>query len=335
MKKLIVILGLSIAVSGCVLNEKTTDLKYIQPAKYEEPVPIEYPAPPEPAPVDQQQRRIEPFEPEPAIKSKNSVEATTNARLNSTQKARDDQFFNAITVYHFKRGLVYEVYTCPNNITTLIFEEGEEFDLADLGGNSDSTKWDQPKLINRGKRIHLFIRPVRPHLSTNLVIPTNKRTYFIELKSYENTYHTAVEWQYPEDDYQRTADTIYNDYKKEQDTVYSIDLNNINMDYEIEGNAPFRPVSVFDDGQKTVIKFPENISTGELPPFFVLTENKEVQLVNYRFKSGSYIVDRVISGGVLQMGSENSMQKVFIYNKKSKSYNDFASSEYQRYSHAR
>jgi type IV secretion system protein VirB9 len=85
----------------------------------------------------------------------------------------------------------------------------------------------------------------------------------------------------------------------------------LDFDYKIEpkGHAPsWTPVHVFDDGQKVFVKFPENVSTMEIPPLFVIGAHGEAELVNYRFEDGYYVVDRLFSVAELRLGSKD--QKV-------------------------
>ena len=56
----------------------------------------------------------------------------------------------------------------------------------------------------------------------------------------------------------------------------------------------WQPIRVFDDGLKTYIQFPTNMAATEAPPLFLIGADKQVQLVNYRYLNGYYIVDRLI-----------------------------------------
>ena len=64
--------------------------------------------------------------------------------------------------------------------------------------------------------------------------------------------------------------------------------------YAVSGsNPPWKPLRAFDDGEKVYIQFPPGIAQGELPPLFVIGAQGDGQLVNYRFRSPYYIVDRL------------------------------------------
>jgi type IV secretion system protein TrbG len=61
------------------------------------------------------------------------------------------------------------------------------------------------------------------------------------------------------------------------------------------------PQAVYDNGQKTFIRFDPSILHGESPALFVM-EPGEVQLVNCRVKQNLYIVDRLFEVAELRLG---------------------------------
>jgi type IV secretion system protein TrbG len=52
------------------------------------------------------------------------------------------------------------------------------------------------------------------------------------------------------------------------------------------------------------IQFPAGIAQGELPPLFVVGAQGAAQLVNYRFRSPYYIVDRLFGAAELRLGAD-------------------------------
>ncbi|KND59159.1 Conjugative transfer protein TrbG [Candidatus Burkholderia verschuerenii] len=68
------------------------------------------------------------------------------------------------------------------------------------------------------------------------------------------------------------------------------------------GHPSWKPLRAFDDGQKVYIEFPPGIAQGELPPLFVIGPQGDGQLVNYRFRSPYYIVDRLFGAAELRLG---------------------------------
>lgn len=82
-------------------------------------------------------------------------------------------------------------------------------------------------------------------------------------------------------------------------------LENLRFRYAISGSNPsWKPLRAFDDGQKVYIQFPAGIAQGELPPLFVIGPEGDGQLVNYRFRSPYYIVDRLFGAAELRLGGD-------------------------------
>ena len=73
-----------------------------------------------------------------------------------------------------------------------------------------------------------------------------------------------------------------------------------------------RPVRVFDDGSKTYIQMPAGVQHREAPVFVVLNANGNGEMVNYRVKDQTYIVDRLFTRAELVLGSDKKAEKVEI-----------------------
>ena len=75
------------------------------------------------------------------------------------------------------------------------------------------------------------------------------------------------------------------------------------LNYRIWGDKPaWRPIRVFDVGRQTFVEFPASIAVGEAPPLFVVRDNGEAQLVNYRVSGRVYVVDRLFDAAELRLG---------------------------------
>jgi len=141
-------------------------------------------------------------------------------------------------------------------------------------------------------------------LKTNLVIATNRRTYLIELTSTEKAWMASVSWDYPKDRMlalQRQASQA----QAAAPVDAGLTLERIRFRYAISGsNPPWKPLRAFDDGEKVYIQFPAGIAQSELPPLFVIGTQGDGQLVNYRFRSPYYIVDRLFGAAELRLGAD-------------------------------
>jgi type IV secretion system protein TrbG len=216
-------------------------------------------------------------------------------------------YINAVQVYPFASGALYQVYTAPGQVTDVALQEGEQLVGSGPVAAGDTVRWiigDTESGTGPTKRIHILLKPTRPDLVTNLVINTDRRTYLLELRSAEKTYMASVSWQYPGD--QLIALRRQNITAEAMMPVMTgVDISRLRFRYAIEGdNPPWRPLSAFDDGSKVYIEMPAGIAQGEAPPLFVVGPEGDGQLVNYRVRQNYYIVDRLFAAAELRMGGE-------------------------------
>jgi type IV secretory pathway VirB9-like protein len=220
--------------------------------------------------------------PESGDPRKRVEKANAAARVQPTRNG----YINAVQVYPFSPGALYQVYAAPGQVTDVVLQEGEQLVGSGPVAAGDTVRWiigDTESGAGPTKRIHILVKPARPDLISNLVINTDRRTYLLELRSAEKTYMASVSWQYPQDQ-----------------------LIALRFRYAIEGdNPPWRPVSAFDDGSKVYIEMPSGIAQGEAPPLFVIGPEGDGQLVNYRVRQNYYIVDRLFAAAELRMGGEH------------------------------
>ena len=239
--------------------------------------------------------------PEPADETVRVARANRDARMAPTR----DGFINAIQVWPYSEGALYQVYAAPGRVTAIELQTGEELVTVAAG---DTVRWivgDTSSGAGENLRVSVLVKPIRSDLNTNLVITTSRRTYLIELTSTEKAWMASVSWDYPKDRMlalQRQARAAQASAPVET----GIALEQIRFRYAISGsNPPWKPLRAFDDGEKVYIQFPAGIAQGELPPMFVIGTQGDGQLVNYRFRSPYYIVDRLFGAAELRLGGQN------------------------------
>ncbi|NIE79184.1 P-type conjugative transfer protein TrbG [Asaia sp. As-1742] len=242
------------------------------------------------------------------------TQANLAARIQPTRAG----FINAVQVYPYSPGALYQVYTSPGEITDIVLQQGEKLVGTGPVAAGDTVRWiigDTESGAGTTKRIHILVKPTRPDLTTNLIVNTDRRTYLAELRSTPATYMASVSWDYPEDDLiaLHRQDSAADD---EAPVDAGLDLNALNFRYAIEpvkgGTPPWLPSRAFDDGHKVYIAFPSGIGQGELPPLFVLGADGGPELVNYRVRQNWMIVDRLFAAAELRLGDKHSEQRVRI-----------------------
>ena len=235
------------------------------------PQPVKVVALRTPLPLPGQLKPLPTRKPAPEPKDPAVRVATANeaARVQPTR----DGYINAVQVYPFTEGALYQVYTAPGQVTDIALQESEQLVGSGPVAAGDTVRWiigDTESGAGPSRKVHILAKPTRPDLMTNLVINTDRRTYLLELRSTEKTYMASVSWQYPQD--QLIALRRQNAEAQAAVPIQSgIDITRLRFRYAIEGDdAPWRPTQVFDDGTKVYIEFPRGIAQGEMPPLFVI-----------------------------------------------------------------
>jgi type IV secretion system protein VirB9 len=259
------------------------------------------------------------LKPIPGARTTPRDEADPHARVDQANGAARVQptragYINAIQVYPYSDGALYQVYAAPGEITDIALEPGEQLVGPGPVAAGDTVRWiigDTQSGTGATKRVHILLKPTRPDLVTNPIIDTDRRTYHLELRSDDKTYMAAVSWLYAEDQLialrpqNAAADAV-------TPIATGVDINALNFCYTIDGNYPaWRPLRVFDDGRRVFIEFPAGISRGEMPPLWVISAQGGAELVNYRVQGNHMIVDRLFAAAELRLGGDP-QQKVRI-----------------------
>ncbi|EPP0043283.1 P-type conjugative transfer protein TrbG [Pseudomonas aeruginosa] len=304
------LLSLVAALSGCATHGKPPpSISLDEPVQAqplpEPPKPVEVITVPEPLALPDQLKPLPGTDgaksaPEPADETVRISKANAEARIAPTREG----YVNAIQVWPYTDGALYQVYAAPGRVTVVSLQPGEELVTVAAG---DTVRWivgDTSSGSGDALRVNVLVKPIRSGLKTNLVITTSRRTYLLELTSTEKAWMASVSWDYPKDRMlalQRQAQAA--SAAAPVDTGLS--LEKIRFRYAVSGsNPPWKPLRAFDDGEKVYIQFPAGIAQGELPPLFVIGAQGDGQLVNYRFRSPYYIVDRLFGAAELRLGGD-------------------------------
>ena len=82
--------------------------------------------------------------------------------------------------------------------------------------------------------------------------------------------------------------------------------------YAIDGETPWRPTWVANDGRHTYLRMPSGLHTTDAPAFFVESAHGHQTPVNYRVRGGYYIVDTLFERALLTRGTGRDQQTVTI-----------------------
>ena len=230
-----------------------------------------------------------------------------NANAAARVEPRREGYHNAIQVFPYSEGALYQVYSAPGQITDIVLEPGERLTGPGPIAAGDTARWiigDTTSGSGRDRRVHILVKPTRPDITTNLVISTDRRSYLVELRSGEDTYMPQIAWAYP--DRPRSV------RPPPMTRPVIPPASERNHRYALRGDAPpWQPRSVFDDGRRVYVVFPAGIVQGDMPPLFVIAPDGDLQLVNTRVAGNVLIVDRLFGAAELRLGDEN-QQRVRI-----------------------
>ena len=231
-----------------------------------------------------------------------------NANAAARVQPRREGYYNAIQIYPWSEGALYQVYAAPGQITNISLEPGESLTGAGPIAAGDTTRWvigDTESGSGVTRRVHILVKPTRPDITTNLVVTTDRRTYMLELRSGQKPYMPSVAWAYPQPRAsQRQAVPA-------TPVIPAVAARNYR--YGMTGdNPPWKPVAVYDDGRRVYVEFPAGIVQGEMPPIFVIGADSEAQIANSRIYRNILIVDRLFGAAELRLGGGKSQQTVRI-----------------------
>ena len=231
-------------------------------------------------------------------------------------------------LYTFGEGMPV-VVCAPLRVCALELETGEHIQSPPQIG--DGRRWEvTPVSSGTGltQTALLIIKPIEAGLDTDLVVPTDRRTYVVRLVSDASRYISTVAFRYPADDrakwstFQAQQDASARDpdaaeqakckSKPDNGTPMAPNaLDHLYFDYKLDGDAAMRPDRVLDDGQHTYIFYPNDGRFREVPTLMIYSNGK-TELVNFRVDGNRYVVDRLFDRGVLILGVGKKQKKVTI-----------------------
>jgi P-type conjugative transfer protein TrbG len=222
-------------------------------------------------------------------------------------------------IYTYGAGLPI-VVCAPLHVCMVELEPGEK--IVGEPHIGDSVRWEvSPTSSGSGADSTpiLVIKPRIAGLDTTMVVPTDRRAYYLRLQSKPSEYIARVAFTYPENrDRQWQIYMAKQHEQEEQEKAHRVAelpndaIQNMYWNYEIKGGTPSsRPVHVMDDGAKTYIQMPQETVHRELPVLVIKTAAGS-EMVNYRVKDNVYIVDRLFDRAALLLGTGKHQSKVEI-----------------------
>lgn len=195
--------ALTSVLCGCATNIRVPEIPLFENATYRparlepEPQPlVQYVEVPKPLPLPGQLKPVQ------KLGEKSKDERSPKDRVSGANDAArlepvKDGYINAIQVYPYTKGALYQLYAAVNQVTDIALENGEKLVSVSAG---DTVRWvvgDTSSGEGKDAQVHILVKPVAADLETNLVVTTDRRTYHLEMRSSDKTYMASVSWTYP------------------------------------------------------------------------------------------------------------------------------------------
>jgi type IV secretion system protein VirB9 len=184
----------------------------------------------------------------------------------------------------------------PLFVCDVVLEQGESIINLAIG---DSVRWVIASAQSGpgGSTPHVFVKPTQTGLSTNLVITTSKRVYYVRLLSSSNASTPSISFSYPEEAVAAEAARIAADQERLEEQASELPLlppDKLDYNYKIVGAHEIIPQRTYNDGVHTFIEY-ATLPT-DLPVLYAVTTDGTEQIVNFRLRDRVFIIDGIQSG---------------------------------------
>lgn len=253
-------------------------------------------------------------------------------------------------VFRFGSPPMPTVICATLRVCDIELEPGEVVREAPLSGGAEEWSIHPMRSGSPVETTHIVVKPLRSGVVTNLIVPTDRRTYHIELRATRkehDPYMPRVAFVYPSE--QRAKWQEYLKVSKSRPALAAasasplaptamrpspvvedntrVDVSKMHTAYEVikrgrwlvRRRIEWAPVRVWDNGTKTIIEMPPEAARRELPILLVCDDRDEDcngdgdgRIVNFRVKDTRFIVDRIFRAAVLVKGVGGQQERVSI-----------------------
>jgi len=177
------------------------------------------------------------------------------------------------------------------------FAEGETFVNLAAGDN---------KALDVGYEAnHLVIKPLAEKVATNITVITNRRVYEFDYSATAAKPNPALgnviyslRFIYPQDEAKKAAEQLEQE-RTNQQLAGQGPQRPRNANYWACGSSAIRPVSAYDDGVQTRLRFAAH---SEFPAMYVKNDDDSESLLNFTVEGEDVVIHRVSHRFVLRRG---------------------------------
>jgi conjugal transfer protein trbG/virB9/cagX len=216
-------------------------------------------------------------------------------------------------IFNYAEDNSYQIFVKEDFITVIKLEANEDV-LYIAGGNTEGFMLDQTRGGKDGSSL-VYIKPLFEDLDTNIIITTDKRVYYFDVKTSKTMFNPMVRFTYPmetqiiayadEEKVSKLTMPITTDKMMSETVAYIPTTDVRDLNYEIKDNNSISPDLVYNDGVKTYVRMKKGIQ--EMPILEVLDENGKPEKANQRIEEKEgykfFIVDKIFEQGHTKLGN--------------------------------
>lgn len=188
-----------------------------------------------------------------------------------------------IVVTDYKSDSVYHISISSGNASVVELERDEAIESVVVG---DSTNWLVEATASANR---IVIKPGASANATNMIVVTTKRTYTFTLNSFGQQDIYILRFSYPSSN--------------------NTDKNS----YELKGSDSLFPRLISDNGQITSMYWSKK---SNLPAIFIIDENGDEIIANYRSAGDGLIIDGVHERYIFRSGKRKAVAKRLVNDRK-------------------
>ena len=253
----------------------------------------------------------------------NAIQALAMSKLALDMDPQPHQAPDGTVVYTYGKGI--PVIVCSLlRLTQINLEPGEllEKDGIDMGNIDDFKVSARHAGTGPNAFAYIVIKPTRENAETTMTIGTDRRAYYLRVRSTDMQYMSRVAFSYPEEEAARKKAQLESEKAEAQERAklaalaapaavkswdYVVTMHGHDAHYLL-------PLAVGDDGIHTRIQFSQQVRVRGLPILQIHDASGPIP-TNSHWEDNTLIVDALFEDGCLLQGVGKKQQSACIHNK--------------------
>jgi len=253
----------------------------------------------------------------------NAIQALAMSKVALDMDPQPHQAADGTVVYTYGKGI--PVIVCSLlRLTQINLEPGEllEKDGLDLANIDDFKVAARHAGTGPDAFSYIVVKPTRENTETTMTVGTDKRVYYLRLRSTGMQYMSRVAFSYPEEEAAAKKALAERDKAEAEEraklAALAAPAEVKSWDYVVTTHGHdahyLLPLAVGDDGVHTHIQFSQNVRVRGLPVLQIHDASGPIP-ANSHWEDNTLIVDALFEDGCLLQGVGKKQQSVCIHNK--------------------